>query len=63
MAKLALYDLKADVGETTDVAIEHPEIVARLTKFAAQTRSDLGDRLQKIKGKGCRPVGKVEKVQ
>ena len=60
MAKLALYDLKADVGETTDVTAEHPEVVARLTKFAEQARADLGDRLQKIKGGGCRPVGKVD---
>ena len=60
MAKLALYDLKADVGETTDVASEHPEVVARLTKFAEQARAELGDRLQKIKGAGCRPVGKVD---
>ena len=27
---LALYDLVADVGETTDVAAAHPEVVARL---------------------------------
>ena len=60
MAKLALYDLKADVGETTDVTTEHPEVVARLTMFAEQARADLGDRLQKIKGGGCRPVGKVD---
>ena len=60
MAKLALYDLKADVGETTDVTAEHPEVVARLTKFAEQARADLGDRLRKIKGAGCRRVGKVD---
>ena len=60
MAKLALYDLKADVGEATDVTTEHPEVVARLTMFAEQARADLGDRLQKIKGGGCRPVGKVD---
>ena len=60
MATLALYDLEADVGETTDVASEHPGVVARLTKFAEQARAELGDRLQKIKGAGCRPVGKVD---
>ncbi len=63
MAKLALYDLKADVGETKDVASDHPEVVQRLTKFADQTRTDLGDKLQKIKGTGCRPVGKMKEAQ
>ena len=63
MAKLALYDLKADIGETTDVAAEHPEVVARLIKYADQARADLGDRLQKTEGAGCRPVGKVDEAK
>jgi arylsulfatase A-like enzyme len=29
-----LYDLTADIGETTDVAAEHVEVVARLTQIA-----------------------------
>ena len=39
---LELYDLTADLGETTDVAAEHPEVVARLDSFitANHTESD-----------------------
>lgn len=33
-AKPELYDLEADIGETTDVAAEHPEVVERLTAIA-----------------------------
>jgi arylsulfatase A-like enzyme len=32
-----LYDLNADVSETTDVAREHPDIVARMKAFAKQS--------------------------
>ncbi|MEM7784050.1 MAG: sulfatase [Planctomycetota bacterium] len=59
-AEFALYDLKSDVRETTNVAALHPEAVARLSKYAEDLRSDLGDRLTKVKGKGNRPVGRVE---
>ena len=30
--ELSLYDLQADIGETRNLASEHPEIVQRLTK-------------------------------
>ncbi len=33
----ALYDLRHDVSETTNVAEEHPEILARLQRFAEQS--------------------------
>jgi len=33
-----LYDLKADIGETTNVADKHPEVVARLRKLARRRR-------------------------
>src|SRR5262249_42063004 len=39
---LALYDLEEDVGETTDVAEKHPDVVARLQKLADAAREDLG---------------------
>ena len=32
----ALYDLAGDVGETTDVAADHPDVVADLTAIAAR---------------------------
>ncbi|MCC7064619.1 MAG: sulfatase [Planctomycetes bacterium] len=52
-----LYDLRADPGETKNVAAEHPEIVAHLEKLAQALREDLGDTLTKTKGTGARPHG------
>jgi len=53
----SLYNLEADVGETTDVAAQHPDVVERLLKLAEQARSDLGDSLTKRTGSGVRPCG------
>ena len=58
--ELALYDLKADISESRNVAEEHPEVVARLMKAAEASRVELGDTLQKRKGNGNRPAGKME---
>jgi arylsulfatase len=38
-----LVDLDNDIGETTDVAAEHPEVVNRLLALAEAQRDDLGD--------------------
>jgi arylsulfatase A-like enzyme len=38
-----LVDLENDVGETTNVAERHPEVVARLLALAEAMREDLGD--------------------
>ena len=57
---LELYDLKNDVGETTNLVDKHPEIVRRLQEFAAAGREDLGDRLNNRPGKGIRPAGKLQ---
>jgi len=54
---LVLYDLKNDPGETTDVAGQHPEVVARLQTLAEKMREELGDGDRK--GRGCRPAGKI----
>ncbi|MCB0971997.1 MAG: Cerebroside-sulfatase, partial [Acidimicrobiales bacterium] len=51
--------LDADVGETTDVADRHPEVVARLTEAAERYRHDLGDARLGIAGAGVRPSGRV----
>ena len=59
-ATFALYDLKADVGESKNVAEQHPEVVARLMKYAEEVREDLGDKLTKTKGSGNREPGRVE---
>ena len=55
-----LFDLKNDVGETTDVAAEHPKIVARLKAAAEHIRPLLGDRLTKTAGTQIRPAGNLE---
>jgi arylsulfatase A-like enzyme len=55
---LALYDLVSDIGESTDVAAQHPEVVARLKALAEKARADLGDSATGQKGAGTRPAGK-----
>lgn len=54
-----LFDLKQDVGETTNVIDAHPDVVARLEAAAAIARADLGDRLTKQIGNGVRPIGRL----
>jgi arylsulfatase A len=55
-----LYDLQADVGETTNVADQHPEIVEQLQAVAAKARRDLGDDVTDTPAESSRPVGRVE---
>lgn len=50
----ALFDLESDIGETTDVQAQHPEIVDELLKIAEAARAELGDDQLKIKGSGVR---------
>jgi arylsulfatase A-like enzyme len=57
--ELALYDLNNDVGETINVAAEHPDVVARLKALADKAREDLGDSATKQQGKGVRPAGSI----
>lgn len=57
---LELYDLENDRNETTNVAGEHPDVVARLQKLADEKRHELGDRLNDIKGTGVRPPGRLD---
>jgi arylsulfatase A-like enzyme len=55
-----LYDLESDVGETTNVIADHPDIVVRLQALAAEARQDLGDAITKTSGEGKRPAARVE---
>jgi arylsulfatase A len=57
---LSLYDLEKDIGETTNVADKHPDVVKRLKKLADRMRQDLGDSATKQKGKGVRPPGRIK---
>ncbi|MBN1422258.1 MAG: sulfatase [Planctomycetes bacterium] len=57
---LALFDLESDIGETTDVAAKHPEVVKRIEALAEACREDLGDAATKRKGKGLREPGRLE---
>jgi arylsulfatase len=56
---LALYNLKTDPGERTNLAAAHPDIVARLQLDVAAARADLGDALTKTPGPNIRPAGDV----
>ncbi|MBN2312854.1 MAG: sulfatase [Sedimentisphaerales bacterium] len=38
-----LYDLKADISESTNLATKHPDVVKRLLALAEKARKDLGD--------------------
>ena len=51
----ALYDLGKDIGEKTNVAAKHPEVVKRLRAHMARARKDIGDGPNT--GANCRPVG------
>ncbi|MEI7729839.1 MAG: sulfatase [Verrucomicrobiota bacterium] len=58
--KQLLYNLQTDIGEATDVAAQHPDIVKRLQEYANQMADDLG--LDGV-GPGCRELGRVEKAE
>ena len=47
-----LYNLRTDPAETTNVAEEHPEVVAELQEKIKDARTELGDR--DVVGKGVR---------
>ena len=59
IAENALFNLETDPQETTDVAAQHPQIVAKIAAIADSVRTVLGDRLTGVKGKEVRPVGRV----
>ena len=49
--------METDIGETINLVAEHPEVVERLQRIAAEARADLGDTGQP--GPGVRPPRKV----
>lgn len=56
---LSLFDLSKDIGETTDVKDQHPDVVARMRELAQAMRLDLGDSLTKTDGAGARSPGRL----
>ncbi|MFP6894703.1 MAG: sulfatase-like hydrolase/transferase, partial [Opitutales bacterium] len=50
--EVQLFDLQADIGETKNLAKEHPDVVGRLMKLIENAREDIGD-YDRI-GKGAR---------
>lgn len=55
----SLFNLDDDVGESKNVAAEHPEVIARLKALAEWGRDHLGDTATKRKGSGVREPGKL----
>lgn len=53
--KNTLYNLERDIGETTDVADAHPEIVAQLLAQLEWAKKDIGD--VGVRGENARPLG------
>ena len=60
LGKRRLYHLGRDVGETTNVAAEHPDVVERLLALADRARHDLGDGSPQYPGENLRPAGRVD---
>ncbi len=56
LEKKELYNLATDIGEATDVAAQHPDVVARLAALAAASDADLG---VTGAGPGVRALGRV----
>jgi arylsulfatase A len=58
--KPRLYNLKADVGESRDVAAANPEVVKKLEGLVAAMKDDLG--VDEV-GPGCRELGRVKNAR
>jgi arylsulfatase A-like enzyme len=55
-AGLRLYDLDAEIGEQTDVAAQHPEVVAKLKVLADKMAAEIGGKEPTAR----RPAGEVK---
>ena len=55
-----LYDLDCDIGESTNLYDQNPDVVEMLERQLDQCRLDLGDRASGIEGGNIRHKGRVE---
>lgn len=53
-----LFDVVSDIGCQNNVADQHPQVVARLSRLADRMRQDLGDKSRP--GAGQRPPGQLQ---
>jgi arylsulfatase A-like enzyme len=53
---MRLYDLDAEIGEQTDVAAQHPEVVAKLKALADKMAAEIGGKTPTAR----RPAGEVK---
>jgi arylsulfatase A len=53
---MRLYDLDAEIGEQTDVAAQHPEVVAKLKALADKMEAEIGGKTPTAR----RPAGEVK---
>ncbi|MBN1342783.1 MAG: arylsulfatase [Phycisphaerae bacterium] len=51
-AKLELYDLSSDIGETRDVAADHPDVVAKMTGYMNGAHTPCRPQIEPKKPKG-----------
>ncbi len=57
--EIELYDLENDISETSNVAAQYPNIVAKIKKMADEKRVTLGDALYGMEGRETRLPGRV----
>ncbi|MCG2460261.1 sulfatase [Flavobacteriaceae bacterium F89] len=57
---IELYDLSKDIGETQNVASQHPDVVTTIKGLADKMRSRLGDSLTGVEGSENREPGRVD---
>ena len=55
-----LYNLETDIGETTNLYDQYPEVVQALEATIQTCREDIGDAAADMEGANCRAIGTVE---
>ncbi|RIV43136.1 sulfatase [Flagellimonas pelagia] len=61
LKEIELYDLESDISEATNVAAQHPDVVAEIEKLANDMRYRLGDSLKDMKGAETREPGRLQR--